>query len=308
MDLKFLDNFILQSKTGNLKTKDLYPKTLFDLKVKVSFGQGTPAVRPWIAILGAVMSASNGYYPVYLYYKNENILDLSYGVSETNSYNNPWSQEIKDKYITNMRTEEEDFRSKKERETSWIYKTYTPKVENGSVKYFFDEREISSEEMLQDLTSITNDYKKCLDVDIEDESSNLSKGVFHLEKILEDYMIENWEQIPLGKKYDLIHKEGELISKQYATPVGEIDLLVKDKSSGNYVVIELKKNKTSDKAVGQCLRYMGWVKDNLSDKNVKGIIIAGGYDERLHYAQKAVEGIDVFIYEVWFDLKEHARK
>ena len=205
MNLEFLDNFILQSKTSNLKTKDLYPKTLFNLKVKVSFGQGTPAVRPWIAILGSGMSASNGYYPVYLFYKNENILDLSYGMSETNFYDHPWSQEIKDKYITNIRTEEEDFRGKKDRETSWIYKTYTPKVEGGSVKYFSGEREISSDEMLQDLTSITNDYKKCLDIDIEDETSNLSKGVFHLEKILEDYMIENWGNIALGKKYDLIY-------------------------------------------------------------------------------------------------------
>ena len=45
------------------------------------------------------MSASNGYYPVYLYYKKENILDLSYGMSETNFYDDPWSQEIKDKII-----------------------------------------------------------------------------------------------------------------------------------------------------------------------------------------------------------------
>jgi len=308
MDLEFLDKFILQSKTNNLKTKDLYPKILFDLKMKVSFGQGTPAVRPWIAILGSGMSVSNGYYPVYLYYKNDNVLDLSYGLSETNFYKDAWSQEIKDKYITNIRSEEEDFRSKKERESSWIYRSYTPKVINDSVKYFSNGQEISKDEMLKDLSSIVEDYKKCLDVEIKDESSNISKGLFHLENVLEDFIIENWENTELGTRFKLIYEEGKCISQQYKTSIGPIDILAIDKSSGNHVVIELKKNQTSDDTVGQVTRYMGWVKENLKDENVQGIIIAGSFDERLHYAQKMFDNIEVFLYEVYFELNEHERK
>ena len=40
-------------------TKGLYPENLFDLKVKISFGMGTPAARPWISVLGPGKSMSN---------------------------------------------------------------------------------------------------------------------------------------------------------------------------------------------------------------------------------------------------------
>lgn len=83
IETKFLDNFILQSSTGNLKTKHLYPQEIQDLQIKVSFGMGTPTHVPWISFLGPGMSTSNGYYPVYLFYKKENILVLAYGISET---------------------------------------------------------------------------------------------------------------------------------------------------------------------------------------------------------------------------------
>ena len=44
------------------------------------------------------------------------------------------------------------------------------------------------------------------------------------------------------------------------------------------LVIELKKGRASDSVVGQIQRYMGYVKDELAEKNqpVKGVII--GFD------------------------------
>ena len=68
-----LENFILQSKTNNLKVLN-YPKIFADLKMKVSFGQGVPARVSWISFLAQEMQTSNGFYPVYLFYKNENKL------------------------------------------------------------------------------------------------------------------------------------------------------------------------------------------------------------------------------------------
>ena len=94
MDTGFIDNFLQQTQTSNLKTKGLYPESIYDLGVKVSFGMGTPTHVPWISILGPGMSTSNGYYPVYLFYKKENILILAYGISETVDYEDPWSREI----------------------------------------------------------------------------------------------------------------------------------------------------------------------------------------------------------------------
>tara|TARA_B100001971_G_C17722199_1_gene301757 strand:- start:139 stop:375 length:237 start_codon:yes stop_codon:yes gene_type:complete len=58
MDIGFLDNFLQQTQTDNLKTKDLYPESIYDLNVKVSFGMGSPTHVPWISTLGPGMSTN----------------------------------------------------------------------------------------------------------------------------------------------------------------------------------------------------------------------------------------------------------
>ena len=88
-----LSKFILQAKEGSLKTAE-YAKDCLDLKMKVSFGQGALARVPWISLTAPEMSASNGYFPVYLFYKEQNILILSYGISETSEYGEGWSKEV----------------------------------------------------------------------------------------------------------------------------------------------------------------------------------------------------------------------
>ena len=77
-----LIEFLNQAKTDNLKTKH-FRKAYLDTKVKVSFGQGVSARIPWISFLKKPFTVSEGIYPVYLYYKNEDKLILAYGISET---------------------------------------------------------------------------------------------------------------------------------------------------------------------------------------------------------------------------------
>ena len=48
-----------------------------------------------------------------------------------------------------------------------------------------------------------------------------------MEKQLEDFIIENWDKTEFGKKYDLIYEDGELISQQFPTTIGKIDILAK---------------------------------------------------------------------------------
>lgn len=130
---------------------------------------------------------------------------------------------------------------------------------------------------------------------------------FAMEKHLEDFLVRNWESTELGKKYDLIEENGELVSSQYPTEVGKIDLLVKDKETKRYVVIELKKGQTSDDTVGQVARYMGWVKRNLAaGQEVSGIIIARANDLRLQYALQMVSNVELFVYKVRFALERTA--
>jgi restriction system protein len=129
-----------------------------------------------------------------------------------------------------------------------------------------------------------------------------------MEKQLEDFIIHNWEKTELGKKYDLIIEDGEPVSQQYKTDIGSIDILATDKKTKNHVVIELKKNQTSDDTIGQLTRYMGWIMDKKGDKNVTGIVIAADYDNKLEYALKVLQNVQVFLYKVSFTLDEFKGK
>jgi hypothetical protein len=80
--------------------------------------------------------------------------------------------------------------------------------------------------------------------------------LFPLEKYLEEFMVSNWEKTLLGKTL-VLHAEDEESATQYPTSVGPIDILARDKGSKDWIVIELKKGKSSDAVVGQLLRYMG---------------------------------------------------
>ncbi len=126
---------------------------------------------------------------------------------------------------------------------------------------------------------------------------------FPLEKYLEDFIVSNFERIFGGNL--ILYRDGEgNIGQQYSTEVGDIDILAEEPSSNSFVVIELKKGRESDKVVGQILRYMGWVEENLcsSDQQVKGIIICKEADAKLNYALKMTDSIELKRYIVDFRL------
>jgi restriction system protein len=112
-------------------------------------------------------------------------------------------------------------------------------------------------------------YKKVVSIVPSAIVPEIGQGLFYMEKQLEDFLIQNWPKTILGKQYDLIVEEGVLKSQQYKTDIEPIDILVKNKETGSFVVIELKRNQTSDDTSGQLARYMGWIKNNKSDKGVK---------------------------------------
>jgi len=130
-----------------------------------------------------------------------------------------------------------------------------------------------------------------------------SASEFALETHLEDFLDRNWENIDFGaplEKYGVEDQTG----RQFPAGAWSIDFLCVDKQSGDFVVIELKRGKTSDTTVGQILRYVAYVKKNLAKPNqsVRGIIIAREVDEALRYAIEAVDNITVLTYRVDFKL------
>jgi hypothetical protein len=302
MDVKnLLSEFVAQAKTGDLKTAS-YPKNFKGYTSKVSFGMGAPARIPWIALTAPEISVSNGYFPVYLFYKDLNTLILSYGISETNEFELPWTPEIENRY----QTIESYFGKKVPRYgNSYVFRAYKV-ADDGSLSAAEDAsgKPLTAEQLEQDLNTILDDYQKATNSQVTNPQSVISQGVFYLEKQLEDFIISNWVNTELGEDLELIVKDGELVSQQYRTDIGPIDILAKDKKTGAHVVIELKKGQTSDDTIGQITRYMGWVEEKLNDRSVRGIIIANGFDKKLEYALKRVSGVDVFIYEIDFRLKE----
>lgn len=303
MDNKeILDLFLIQSSEGDLKTAH-FPKEFEGLGMKVSFGMGAPAKIPWIAFIAPEMKVSKGFYPVYLYYKELKILILAYEISETESFGETWPPEI----MNSSDTISAYFDRKVPRYgDSFVFKAYEISVINREVIYSSptDGKILSKQDLEQDLNTLINYYKNLVSIEVSSPESSINKGIFYMEKELENFLIRNWNETELGKRYSLIIEEGELVSQQYPTEIGKIDLLVKDKFNGNYVVIELKRNQTSDDTIGQLARYMGWIIKNKKDFNVKGIIIAGQYDKKLDYALESIPNVDVFVYEVDFNLRK----
>ena len=134
--------------------------------------------------------------------------------------------------------------------------------------------------------------------DVEDAAA------FAMEKHLEDFLVKNWAQTELGKDYDIYAEDGEPVGQQYPTDTGPMDLLAVKKDKSELLVVELKRGKASDVVVGQVLRYMGFVKEDLAESHqaVRGVIIALEDDLRIRRALAVTPSIQFFRYQISFKL------
>lgn len=136
---------------------------------------------------------------------------------------------------------------------------------------------------------------------IEDEIK-----IFTLEKQLEDFIVENWSNTIFGREYDIYRDENENFGKQYPVDTGRIDILAKNRDSGDFLVLELKKGRTSDETLGQIQRYMGYVKHEIAkdEEGVKGVIIGLRDDLKLKRALSVSPNVKFYRYEINFKLIE----
>ncbi len=127
---------------------------------------------------------------------------------------------------------------------------------------------------------------------------------FEFEKYLEDFLVTNWDQTSLSGEYSIFEEDGELVGQQYVTDAGTIDVLAISKDKTRLLVVELKRGQASDVVVGQVLRYMGYIKENVAEKNqtVEGVIIALEGDKRMRWALMNVPSISFYRYQVSFKL------
>lgn len=117
-----------------------------------------------------------------------------------------------------------------------------------------------------------------------------------LERDLHSYLAKSVSEIESGL---VLEPDGV----EYVIEAGRIDLLARD-SHGKLVVIELKAGKAKDAALGQILGYIGCLASKNSGENIRGILVASDFDQRLVYAAMGLPHIKLIKYAVSFNLEE----
>lgn len=153
-----IKKFLEQTRTPNLKTSS-YLKVFKGLSVKVSFGQGNKAKIPWIAFLNETDSVQEGIYPVFLYYKEKELLILAHGISETRKPSRSWN--LKDKVTIKEHFEENNIGTPKRYGSSYVFRTYSTK------------KPLNKEEIDKDLIHMISIYK-------ETEPSPINRQTTHV--------------------------------------------------------------------------------------------------------------------------------
>ena len=134
------------------------------------------------------------------------------------------------------------------------------------------------------------------------EEDDLGSRKFAFERDLQNYLVQNLGTLEPGLKlYE--DEDGEFTGVEFPAGQRYIDILAVGTDEA-YVVIETKVSRAYDRVVGQILRYMGWVKENLAgEASVRGIILASEISEDLILATSSVENIRLVEYQISFSLK-----
>jgi small nuclear ribonucleoprotein (snRNP)-like protein len=156
----------------------------------------------------------------------------------------------------------------------------------------------------KDYLIVTGQINVSLIKRIENTKDLESQAEFALEAHLEEFIYQNWSNIDWEAPLSLFQVDN-LEGRQFPAGTWSIDFLAIDSTNNDLVIIELKRGKSSDATVGQILRYMNWVSENVAEEgqNVRGIIITKEIDEALKYAVKSLLNVNIKTYIVDFRLR-----
>ena len=140
------------------------------------------------------------------------------------------------------------------------------------------------------------------DDDSEEADSPQSTGEFAYEADLKNYLAKNLYQLEAGLR---LYEEEGVTGIEFPAGGRFIDILALD-SNNNFVVIELKVSKGYDRVIGQLMRYMAWIKENMADSNqgVRGAIVARSISEDLKLASSLGPSIEMYEYELSIQLNK----
>ena len=167
-----------------------FPSSYSDLQVKVSFGQGNWAAITWIGFLTEGQAIQHGIYPVYLYYRDVDILILAYGVSATNTPDIQW--QLDNPMTIGQYFENNNIHTSNKYNKSFVYKVYSTDTLDESID--------------DDLDNLISIYKNYFEDNPRPE-----------EMISQNPMI-NTEANPLiTRTIDTIRQSGLIYSDQFIT-------------------------------------------------------------------------------------------
>ena len=120
---------------------------------------------------------------------------------------------------------------------------------------------------------------------------------FLLERDLQRYLAQNLDRIESGLN---LYEDEEATGLEFEAGGGRrIDILAIDKT-GAFVVLELKVSKGYDRVVGQLLRYVNWIRQNLAvpGQRVRGMIVCRTMSEDLRLACSSIKDVELFEYQL----------
>jgi hypothetical protein len=139
-----------------------------------------------------------------------------------------------------------------------------------------------------------------LPADIEesanDEDYESEKRAFAFERDLQNYLAKNLRDLEEGLR---LYEEEGISGIEYPAGGRSIDILAVGKEN-HLVVVELKVSRGYDRVIGQLLRYIAWVKNNVADpdQGVRGIIVAREITEDLRLAVSLIKDVKLVEYEL----------
>jgi len=139
--------------------------------------------------------------------------------------------------------------------------------------------------------------------DVEDEDgAEGSTTEFAYERDLQNFLVKNLDLVEDGLK---LYEDEGITGVEYPVGGRRIDILAVD-IEGALVVIELKVSRGHDRVVGQILRYLGWIKQNLAEEgqHVRGIIVAKEITEDLQLACMMTTDISLREYSISFSVNQ----
>ncbi len=119
---------------------------------------------------------------------------------------------------------------------------------------------------------------------------------------LDEFLYRNWLKVDWGSDLEL-YKTKKRGGRRFPAGPWQIDFLAQDRKNKDLVVIHQKRNVSSDATVGQLLKHISWVKENIAEpgQNVRGIIVTRETDPALDYAVKNLKFIEVRTYSTSVD-------